>query len=60
MNKLYDTNRGVFWLITCIIAGIFWAVFQSNVWSGVIYGGILFAFAVIYEVFFNRENRRKQ
>ena len=60
VNNLYKTNRGLFWLITCIIAGAVWAVFHSSIWAGVIYGAILFTFAVIYEVFFNKHNRTKQ
>jgi hypothetical protein len=60
MNKLYQANRVLFWLATCIIAGIVWAIFQSSLWGGAIYAGVLFALAVIYEAFFHKENRTKK
>lgn len=60
MNHLYETNPTLFWLLGCIIAGIVWGMFQSSLWGGVIYGGLLFAFAIIYEMFFNKKNRPKK
>ena len=60
LNKLYETNRALFWLVTCIIASIFWGAFQSSLWAGMIYGGILFIFAMIYEVLANKKDRTKK
>jgi hypothetical protein len=57
VHKLYETNRYLFWLITCILAGIVWGLFQSTVWGAVIYAALLFIFALIYELFFNKNNQ---
>lgn len=59
MSKLFKANRGLFWLLSCIIAGIIWGLFNSSIWGGLIYGGILFFLAFVYEVLLNKRNRPK-
>jgi hypothetical protein len=59
MSKFYEAYRGLFWLFTCIIAGIVWGLFNSSSWGGLIYGGILFFLALVYEVFLSKRNSPK-
>jgi len=60
MNKLYKTNRGLFWLVSCTLVGFLFGLFQSSLWAGVIFGTGVFLLAVIYEVLFNKENKQSK
>ncbi len=59
MYWLHKNNRGVYWLVNSILCGVGFGVFQSSVWSGVIFGMLVFWGAVVYEVFINKHNRTK-
>jgi len=57
MDKLWNKNRGLFWIVFSIFAGIIWGLWKESFWAGFIYASMILVGATVLELYRNRDKK---